>query len=119
MSNVSNFETNPPPIPNSSESLHDEMAQLSMVRMNPQILRLVFERKDFGLKKYGTVLQAFNGRDAETDLVEEIIDAMVYAYQAVVESSSSIPNLNIRRGTRKYEKLLWRLCEALDEFYEE
>lgn len=42
-------------------------------------------RKEFGLKKYGTLLQAKNGRDALKDLYEELLDAIVYVRQVIEE----------------------------------
>ena len=36
------------------------------------------KRKALGISKYGTALQAHNGRDALLDLYEELLDAAVY-----------------------------------------
>lgn len=36
------------------------------------------ERKQFGIKKYGTALQSGNGRDMLQDAYEEILDLAVY-----------------------------------------
>ena len=51
--------------------------------------RLVAEdleaRKQFGLAKYGTVLQAFNGRDPLMDAYQETLDQLVYLKQAILE----------------------------------
>lgn len=56
---------------------------------NPHIVDLVMQdmaaRKDAGLKKYRTPLQAHNGRDPLTDLYQELIDAVFYARQAIEE----------------------------------
>lgn len=47
------------------------------------IARLLRERKTFGLAKYGTVLQVEDPmRNPEQDLLEELGDALVYAYRA-------------------------------------
>lgn len=43
------------------------------------------ERKKAGLKKYGTYLQANNGRSALQDLYEELLDAAQYIKQAIEE----------------------------------
>ena len=43
------------------------------------------KRKVVGLERYGTLLQAFNGRDVLQDLYEELIDAVMYVKQAMVE----------------------------------
>jgi hypothetical protein len=37
------------------------------------------ERRQFGIKKYGTALMTFNGRDFVKDLMEELVDALQYA----------------------------------------
>ncbi len=45
-------------------------------------------RKEQGIKKYGTPLQAGNGRDALQDLYEELLDACQYLKQAIIERNS-------------------------------
>jgi hypothetical protein len=42
-------------------------------------------RKQVGIQRYGTALQAHNGRDALQDLYEELIDAAMYVKQLMVE----------------------------------
>jgi len=42
-------------------------------------------RKEFGGRKYGTYLQAFNGRDALMDAYQEALDLCVYLRQAIEE----------------------------------
>lgn len=42
-------------------------------------------RKQVGIRKYGTVLQPFNGRDALMDLYQELLDAAVYIRQVLEE----------------------------------
>jgi hypothetical protein len=42
-------------------------------------------RKAIGIERYGTPLQAFNGRDVLQDLYEELIDAATYTKQALIE----------------------------------
>lgn len=43
------------------------------------------ERRRIGISRYGTALQAFNGRDALKDLYDELIDGAMYVKQAMVE----------------------------------
>lgn len=43
------------------------------------------KRNEFGIKKYGTPLQAFNGRDVLQDAYEEALDLAVYLRQAIEE----------------------------------
>lgn len=38
-----------------------------------------------GLEKYGTKLEAFNGRDALMDAYQEAIDMVMYLRQAILE----------------------------------
>jgi hypothetical protein len=42
-------------------------------------------RAEFGLKKYGTRLRTNNGRNAITDLYQEVLDAIMYSMQARME----------------------------------
>lgn len=42
-------------------------------------------RDEMGREKYGTPLQAFNGRDALKDAYEEALDLVVYLRQAIYE----------------------------------
>ncbi len=64
------------PIPNSSPSMHD------LVSEDMQ------KRKQFGLGKYGTLLQAGNGRHALQDAYDEVLDLAVYLRQAIEESKT-------------------------------
>ena len=43
------------------------------------------DRDTWGRSKYGTPLQPFNGRDALTDIYQEILDAAVYMRQLIFE----------------------------------
>ncbi len=54
--------------------------------------REVFEKvaehqRNKGLKKYGTPLEAFNGRDPVMDLLGELYDAWMYACQILLEQT--------------------------------
>lgn len=46
----------------------------------------IMARKEFGLKKYGTPLQPFNGRNTLNDLYQELVDGIKYATSAIFES---------------------------------
>jgi hypothetical protein len=63
----------PSPVPNDSPSMHD------------LVIADIQSRKDFGLAKYGSILQAFNGRDGLKDAYEEVIDLIVYLRQKLEE----------------------------------
>lgn len=52
----------------------------------PEIIKMIEERAAIGEQRYGTRLQAWNGRNAVQDLLEEILDGIQYSYQAFVET---------------------------------
>lgn len=54
------------PVPNNQPSCHD------------LVIADMIERKEFGLKKYGSLLQPFNGRSFLLDAYEEVLDLAVY-----------------------------------------
>lgn len=60
-----------------------------MANSNVAIQDLVIEdmraRKEVGLKKYGTALQGFNGRDALMDAYQEALDLVNYLRQMIYE----------------------------------
>lgn len=47
-------------------------------------------RSEFGQKKYGQKLHAFNGRDALMDAYQEALDLCVYLRQAMAEREAAI-----------------------------
>lgn len=54
------------PVPNDNPSCHD------------LVIADLLERKEHGLRKYGSLLQAGNGRDFDLDVYEELLDATAY-----------------------------------------
>lgn len=78
------------PVPNDGPSMHDlVVSDLDCWPESDETLAairaLLEERKRIGLERYGSLLQAGNGRDARRDLIEELADAVVYAHQVHVE----------------------------------
>ena len=69
-------ERQPPPIPNDGPDIQ------SMVIDDLTARRLV------GIERYGTALQAHNGRDALRDAYEEALDLACYLRQAIAERDS-------------------------------
>lgn len=65
-----------PPITNMSGSIHDKVVQD------------VKSRKELGLAKYGTILQAGNGRNALKDAYEEVLDLACYLRQKLEETNT-------------------------------
>ena len=87
----------PKPIPNNGKSIHD-LVRRDLARMHSNGAQLhnrsvqlvathIADRKQYGLEKYGTILQAHNGRDALTDIMEEALDLVVYIRQWLEEQS--------------------------------
>lgn len=67
------IEDQPTPIPNDRPAIVDLVIQ-DMV-----------ERKAIGIERYGTPLQAHNGRDAMVDAYQEALDLCMYLRQAIEE----------------------------------
>ena len=67
----------------------NEEQQAPIQNDNPHIADLVIEdmkaRKQLGIQRYGTALQAYNGRDALMDAYQEALDLCVYLRQAIEE----------------------------------
>ena len=69
--NLSVYE--PQPSPNNNLSIHD------------LVVADIKDRKFMGLAKYGTILQAHNGRDALIDAYQEALDLACYLRQMIAE----------------------------------
>lgn len=65
----------PPPIPNDKVAIQD------------LVIRDIAERKQVGIERYGTPLQAHNGRDALVDAYQEALDLVMYLRQMIEERS--------------------------------
>jgi hypothetical protein len=79
----------PDPIANDNESIHDLVCDDLHFNTDPfsnKVIADLEERRRFGLEKYGTVLQSFNGRDALVDAYQEALDLLVYLKQELEES---------------------------------
>ena len=63
----------PDPVHNDSVSIHD------------LVIVDIAQRKQFGLDKYGTYLQAGNGRKSLRDAYEEVLDAACYIRTLIEE----------------------------------
>lgn len=68
---------------------------LPAINDSPFIQDLVVQdieaRKELGIRRYGTALQANNGRDALQDAYEEAIDLCMYLKQLIVERNAQVP----------------------------
>lgn len=67
----------PAPVKNNKPSIHD------------LVIKDMHSRKEMGLKKYGTVLQAGNGRNALKDAYEEVLDLAMYLKQKLEEENAA------------------------------
>lgn len=51
----------------------------------PHVIRDLQDRADEGKKKYGTMLETENGRDALMDAYQEALDLVMYLRQTILE----------------------------------
>ena len=65
------------------------MLALEQIAENPRLVGALKARRVLGLKRYGTELNTFNGRDMALDAVEELLDAMVYLHGLRLELQAS------------------------------
>lgn len=56
-----------------------------------QVMAFIERRKQLGVDRYGTTLQPHNGRDALRDLLEELVDAVNYTAQLIIERDGRLP----------------------------
>lgn len=61
--------------------------------MHERIIEKIKARADFGIQKYGTGLREWNGRRPHIDLLDELLDAMVYAEQVGVERAAMLARI--------------------------
>lgn len=83
----------PPPVPNDRPAIQDlVIADLLQdttddLNLTGLIVADIEERKRLGLRKYGTLLQAHNGRFALMDAYQEGLDLVMYLKQALEEGA--------------------------------
>ena len=68
-----NIQDQPSPIPNTSIPIVD------------LVMQDLQERKELGIKRYGTPLQAHNGRNSLVDAYQEALDLCIYLRQVIEE----------------------------------
>ena len=83
------------------------------------VIRDMLDRKQAGLERYGTFLQAFNGRSAILDAYQESLDQAVYLRQMfeewkvvarVLDAAVNFVNYSDEQGKQ-------RLTEAVREYF--
>lgn len=85
----------PLPVSSNGPSMHDLVAD-DVRRRHPGgrapeiggVVRDLAARKQLGLERYGSLLQAGNLRDAARDLYEELLDGLVYCKQWLEENEA-------------------------------
>jgi len=75
-SQAADSDAQPAPVPNDRPSIHD------------LVIADMEERKALGKRRYNSLLQAGNGRDALVDLYQELLDACAYARQMIEERNT-------------------------------
>ena len=60
---------------------------------NTPIVEQLLKRQKIGIERYGRSLETYNGRDALTDLTEELIDGLQYATQVRLETEDLVCSL--------------------------
>lgn len=70
---MSSIKDQPAPVPNDKPAIAD------------LVIADMQERKRLGIERYGTPLQAHNGRDALVDAYQEALDLTMYLRQAIEE----------------------------------
>ena len=101
MGNIADFTRGEPaPIPNDGPSMHDLAIKDIITALGRSenvpdnelagimgVCDELQDRKCHGLEKYGTFLQAHNGRNPVRDAMDEALDLIVYMRQMVSEES--------------------------------
>lgn len=55
---------------------------------DPEVSEAIIARKQIGVERHGQALQTNDGRNTLADLVQELLDAMIYAHKGVMESET-------------------------------
>ena len=77
--------TNPMPIKTNSPFVRELLYK--NYEIPDSVKKGLADRIEVGIKSYGTSLQVHNGRDAGQDLIEELLDAIMYAEQCRAQTS--------------------------------
>lgn len=64
------------------------------------LIQALIDRRQHGIRKYGRPLETGNGRDALTDLWEELVDAVSYLTQLRLERGDHIATLSPQQARR-------------------
>ena len=94
----------PPPTPGTGD-LWRELIDANPTWDAPRTIAMCEERRLLGIERYGTPLQRDNGRDFDVDLIQELLDAAVYARGAGRSALAKhlvglVAEINEERGER-------------------
>lgn len=90
-----NVRSEPEPEPAEPERAGREGDSQAMPVVNDEldiqsrVIADITARRQLGIRRYGTALQPHNGRSALLDLYEELVDAVMYAKQRLVEEGDA------------------------------
>ena len=98
---MSDVVDQPPPVANTSTPIWDF------------VIEDMRQRDHVGRQRYGTPLQAGNGRDALVDAYQEALDLVVYLKQAIVERDAARPVREVAKLHAEQREQAERDREAL------
>jgi hypothetical protein len=100
----------PLPTPSDRASAHD------------LLITFVAKRKDLGLRRYGSLLQAGNGRDSLRDALEEVVDLAAYLVVWQEARDEALVQLEALRGALQHfdrgDGELSRVADMITEIHE-
>lgn len=86
------------------------------------LITFVAKRKDLGLRRYGSLLQAGNGRDSLRDALEEVVDLAAYLVVWQEARDEALVQLEALRGVLQYfdrgDGELPRVADMITEIHE-
>jgi hypothetical protein len=102
--------TQPDPIPTDEPDLWLQVIgrekRKAMTLRRQSLVSAMHARRKVGIERYGTPLQASNGRDASADLDDELLDGVVYAEQEMERHAGNV------RAVTVYGAIQERLIDA-------
>ncbi len=82
------IEPQPAPQYGNGEIVANDLIDWTIEEQDPEIAEAIGARKRLGAERYGQALQTNDGRNTLADLVQELLDAMIYAHKGVMESET-------------------------------
>ena len=70
---------------NNKAAIRQQAPKPGQLNVGSFVLQDIRARMEVGKKKYGTLLQTYNGRDALWDAYQEALDLVMYLRQAILE----------------------------------